>query len=135
MNDEIDHVKACAEADSEPLLKRLDLLDASLLAFAEYNKAELFEKKRSVELMYGLLGFRRSSEIKPKPKTTWAMVCEALKSLGFDDAVRVREDANKEVLREWPEERLDLVGARRVEKDTFWYEVKEEAVDHAREAV
>ncbi|MBF0261068.1 MAG: host-nuclease inhibitor Gam family protein, partial [Magnetococcales bacterium] len=58
--------------------------------------------------------------------TTWAMVLGKLKELAFYEAIRVKEECNKEVLHEWPDERLAAVCARRVEKDVFWYELKKE---------
>jgi hypothetical protein len=39
------------------------------------------------------------------------------------EAIGTKEEINKEEMSGWPAERLDLVGARRVEKDQFWYEV------------
>jgi len=89
------------------------------------EKGRLFVGKRSVDLDYGKLGWRKSTEIKPAAKTTWAMILGRLRELAFGEAIRIKEEVNREVLHEWPEERLELVGARRVEKDTFWYEIDE----------
>ncbi|WP_457571290.1 host-nuclease inhibitor Gam family protein [Desulfovulcanus sp.] len=131
LNDTIDRAKANAEAKAAPIQSRLEALENGLLAFAEYNKEELFAKKRTVEVMHGLLGYRRSKEIKTKPKITWAMVLGKIKELGFKEAIRIKEQVNKEELRTWTDERLNLIGARRVEKDSFWYEVKEENLEEA----
>lgn len=128
MNEEIDRIKAGAEAEVEPLLRQKKEMEDGLTAFAEYNKNELFAKKRSVELDFGTLGYRRSKEIKPKPKHTFAMVLGRLKEMGFNMAIRIKETVNKEELHEWPDERLDLVGARRVDKDVFWFELNEEKI-------
>jgi hypothetical protein len=46
----------------------------------------------------------------------------------FSEAVRVKEEVNKEEMAAWPDERLALVGARRVEKDQFWYEVDQDSI-------
>ena len=129
--DDVDRLKADAEAQIAPLLAKLNCLENGLLAFAEYNKDDLFAGRRSRELTFGLLGYRRSSEIAAKPKHTLAMVLGKLKELGFDEGIRVNESVNKDTLRTWPDERLDLVGARRVEKDSFWYELKEVEVADA----
>ena len=128
LNDEIDRLKAQAEAEAAPLASRLESLENGLLAFAEFNKDELFKDRRSRELDYGTLGYRRSTQLKPMPRHTWAMVLGKIEELGFSEAVRVKKDVDREALRTWPDERLELVGARRVEKDTFWYEVKEEEI-------
>jgi len=129
MNEQIDQVKAESAAEAAPIRQELDKIEAALLSFAEYNKGELFAKKRSVELTHGELGFRRSTELRTRPKFRWADVMEKLRELGLTDGIRVREDPNKEALREWPDERLELVGVRRVVKDTFWYEVKQETLE------
>lgn len=120
MNEEIDQAKASGDAEATPLNHRIAAIKAGIEAFSEANKRSLFKSKRSHELDYGTIGFRKSSQIKPKPKTTWAMVLGRLKEMKFPKAIRTKEDVNKDELATWPAERLDLVGARRVEKDLFW---------------
>ncbi|MFA7174862.1 MAG: host-nuclease inhibitor Gam family protein [Kiritimatiellia bacterium] len=129
MNDEIDRLKAEAEASVAPLLSKMGNLENGLLAFAEFNKDELFVDKRSKELDFGSLGYRRSKEIKPAAKKTLAMVLGKIKSLGFAEAIRTKESVNKDELAQWTDEKLALVDARRVEKDTFWYEVAEQEIN------
>lgn len=131
LNDKIDQLKAQAAADSSPSLSKLDALENGLLAFAVFNKADLFVEKRSKELDFGAIGFRRSTEVKPKSKITWAMVLEKIKALGFKEAILVEEKPNKEELHKWPDERLALVDVHKVEKDTFWYEIDAQKVANA----
>ncbi len=128
LNETIDTAKADADTQAAPLKTRIAQIEAGLTAFAEQSKRTLFKNKRSCELDYGTIGFRKSSAIKPKPKTTWAMVLGRLKEMKFCTAIRTKEEVNKEELAAWPAERLDLVGARRVDKDQFWYEVNEERI-------
>lgn len=128
MNDTIDRIKRSAEAFSAPRRARLDALTNGLLAFAEFNKATLFARRRGIELSFGVLGFRRSNALKPAGRGTWAQVLEKIKALGVTEALRVREEVNRESLRGWPEERLEMLGVRRVEKDLFWYEVNVESL-------
>jgi phage host-nuclease inhibitor protein Gam len=128
MNDEIDRIKAETEAAVAPLQAKIASLENGLLAFAEYNKDELFVGKRSTELDFGRLGYRRSKEIKPMPKKTLAMVLGKIKELGFAEGVRTKESVNKDELSQWSDEKLALVEARRVEKDTFWYEIDEQEI-------
>lgn len=129
--DDVDRLKADAEAKTAPLAARMSCLENGLLAFAEYNKDELFAGRRSRELTFGTLGYRRSSEIAAQPKHTMAMVLGKLEELGFEEAIRINKSVNKDTMRTWPDERLELVGARRVEKDSFWYELKEVEVEDA----
>ncbi|MEO5334124.1 MAG: host-nuclease inhibitor Gam family protein [Magnetococcus sp. YQC-5] len=129
MNDSIDRIKRASDAFAAPRRSRLEALANGLLAFAEFNKEILFDKKRGLELSFGTLGFRRSSEIKPKGRGTWAQVLDKIKELGVGEAIRIREDVNREALRNWSEERLGLLGISRVDKDVFWYELKTENLD------
>lgn len=128
MNSGIDALKARADAEAEPLRKRLKMMEDGLSVYAQHNKDELFAERKTLDLVFGVMGFRKSTELNVQPKTTWAMVLGKLKDLAFKDAIRIREEPNKDVMREWPDERLALVGARRVERDVFWYELKEEEV-------
>ena len=130
MNESIDRVKGEAEVKAAPLQTRMKHIEAGLQAFAEHNKTELFQKKKSVVLDFGVIGFRKSTSIKPQPKTTWAMVLGKIKEFGadFSAAIRTKEDVDKEELATWPEERLNLVSARRVVRDTMYYEVNEQKV-------
>ena len=132
LSDQVDQLKAEAEAKAAPILERIAKLENGLLAFAEYNKADVFGERRSKELTHGVLGYRKSTEIATKPGHTLAMVLGRLKELGFTAGIRTTETVNKDELRTWPEERLDLVGAKRKEKDTFWYEVHETEVQKAQ---
>ncbi|EGJ49021.1 host-nuclease inhibitor Gam family protein [Desulfocurvibacter africanus] len=129
LNTRIDQAKKLSEAAAAKHLERLQALESGLLAFAEYNKDELFQDRRTRELDFGALGYRKSSEIKPITKSTWEMVLGNLRDMGFSEAVRSKEEVDKDVLRTWPDGRLEIVGARRVEKDTFWFEVKEHKVE------
>ncbi len=129
MNDEIDRIKALTEAETAPLITRLNSLENGLMAYAEFNYDTLFAEKKTREYDFGRLGYRISTEIRPQPKTTVAQVLGKVKELGFTQAIRIKESLNKDELHAWPTERLDLVGARRMVKDTFWYEIKEEEIN------
>lgn len=131
MNKHIDRVKADAEKIAEPLRRRVAALENALTVYGETHKPDLFAKRRSIELAFGTIGFRESKELKPMPKLTWEKVLGALKIGRFTDAIRVKEEVNKEALQEWPDKKLADVGVRRVPKDTFWYETKKEEVKDA----
>jgi phage host-nuclease inhibitor protein Gam len=131
LNADIDRLKAAAEAKGARLLKRREALEAGLEAYGQFNR-DVFEKRRSLELTFGVIGFRRSTQIRPRQKTTWEMVLGKLRSLAFVEAIRTKEEPNKEILETWPEERLALVDCQRVVKDVFYYELKAEDVEQRR---
>jgi len=119
----INKIKAEAVKKAEPYRAEIEKLSNGIFVYAEYEKNNLFDKKRSVELNFGVFGYRRSSSIHVK-KTT----LELLKQLGFSQAINVKEMVNKEVLGGYDDETLAKVDASREEKDEFWFEVKEQAI-------
>jgi phage host-nuclease inhibitor protein Gam len=125
MNAQIDTIKREAEERAAPLRDELVALEHGLKAFAEYHKDNLCKDRRNVELTHGSFGFRKSTELKPAPKTTWGAITERIEQLGLLTGLRIRKTPNKEVMREWPDERLTELGVRRVSKDQFWYELGE----------
>lgn len=128
LNERIDQAKAQAEAQSAPLIAKIKSIEGGLQAFAVDQKKSLFADRRSKALDYGTIGFRKSSQIKPQPRTTWKMVFGRIKEFAFFEAIRTKEDVNKEELATWSDEKLGIVCARRVEKDQFWYELNEEKI-------
>lgn len=126
MNEIIDKAKSEAEIKAASHQVKLAALEGGLTAYATGAKAELFPQRRSVELDFGRIGFRKSVEIKAIPKWNWAKVMERARELGLMAAIRIKESINKEELHEWPDEKLAAIGARRVENDNFFYEVDEE---------
>lgn len=126
MNDDIAAIKAGAEQDAASHIACCTALENGLMAFAESNKAELFKDRRSLDLNYGMIGYRKSTELTTLKGNTWKTVLGRLKELAFRDAVRIKEEPDREVMSQWPDERLELVGCQRKEKDTFWLEINEE---------
>lgn len=129
MNKHIDRVKADAEKIADPLRRRLATLENALTVYGETRKPELFGKRRSIELAFGTIGFRQSSELKPLSKLTWTDVLFRLQNKGTLGYIRIKKEVNKEALDEIKDGTvLADYGVRRVEKDTFWYETKKEEV-------
>ena len=119
----IDAIKNSVAKKAKPIVDKVEALENGVLAYAEYDKDILFAKKKTVELNFGFIGFRKSSKISVKQTTV-----EKLESKGFKDAVIVKKSPNKEMLAQWTDDRLKLVDAKRITEDSFWYEVKEEEV-------
>lgn len=119
----------------------------TLEAFASENKAELFTKKKSLDMAHGTIGFRTGM---PKLKTvkgfTWASALTLVKKLLPADYVRRTEELDKERLlsdRELNEvrvcdvpggeirkvpmrEAMASVGIYVVQEETFYVEPKKE---------
>ena len=107
-----------------PMVEQIEAMEKSLAVYCEYNRSELFSDKKTIELHFGLFGYRQSTSISVK-KTT----LELLQKHGFEDAISIKPTVNKDALREWSEERLGLVDAVRVVEDKFWIETKENDLD------
>jgi phage host-nuclease inhibitor protein Gam len=123
-DDMINEIKKTAKENAEPIIKEMEELEHSLAIYSEYNKEELFKDKKTIELTFGQFGFRQSTSISVKKNTL-----DLLKEHGFREAIKVKESVNKDILRDWSDERLALVNAKRVVKDSFWVEVKENPVE------
>lgn len=123
-NKHIAEIKTEAAKNGEKLRKRIAETSAKIQAFAEYNKDELFKDRKSVELSFGLIGYRKSTKISVK-KTT----LELLKKMNLIRCIRVKEEADKEAMSALDDETLLQVDAVRKISDDFFCETKTEEVN------
>jgi phage host-nuclease inhibitor protein Gam len=116
---EVNKIKERMMSEAQGLLDEKEMLEKSLGVYCEYNKAELFDGKKTIELTFGLFGYRQSTSISVKATTL-----ELLKKHGFADAIITKETPNKDSMRDWSDEKLKLVDAKKVIEDKFWVEAK-----------
>ncbi len=136
MNEDIEAARARANELAGPIRADRDAIEGALKTFTTVGKDTLFsKKKKSMTLVHGILGFRASDELKPLPKFTWGQVLGALKGMGerlqakgLPTCIRIKEEPDKEALRQLPEDLRAEAGVRIVPKDTFYYEIKTESV-------
>lgn len=121
---DIAEIKTKAAKDGEELRKEIATTAAKIQAYAEYNKAELFKDKKSVDLSFGKIGFRQSTKISVK-KTT----LELLKKLGFKSCVRIKEECDKDAMGNMTDEDLKSVDAARKVSNDFFCEANMEEVN------
>ncbi len=128
-------IKEQAALEGEKKRKRIIELEQGLSVYAEYNKADLFPEKRSVDLPYGRIGFHRSTKIhikhKPENKSTLAL----LKKLFKGQAIRIKEEVDKDELNAWPSEKLAQINATKDQNDNFYYEIDRDEVNQSMLAV
>lgn len=120
----IAEIKTEAAKSGEKLRGKIAETAAKIQAFAEYNKDELFKDKKSIELSFGFFGYRKSTKISIK-KTT----LELLKKLHLDKCIRVKEEADKEAMRDLDDDTLSQVDAVRKVTDDFFCETKAEEIN------
>lgn len=126
LNELIDRAKAEAEERLTPVLARRRELEGALNGYALMIKSERFKSRQTLELGFGRFGFRRSSRLQTAGRgVNWEMVLDKLKRLALFDGIRVKEEVDKDELKTWPAEKLGLVGVKKTETETFWYETEE----------
>lgn len=121
---EIAEIKTKAAKDGEELRKEIAETAAKIQAYAEYNKAELFKDKKSVDLSFGKIGYRQSTKISVK-KTT----LELLKKLGFKSCVRIKEECDKDAMGNLSDDDLKSADAARKVSNDFFCEANMEEVN------
>lgn len=125
--EEIERIKLSAAAEAEPARQRIAALEQALLRYADYHKPDLFAKKKSLELTFGVIGYRASTKLKTLSKWTWERVLETLKTTeGGARCIRIKEEVDKEALKALSPEKLAEVGVRAVPEDAFFYELDEQ---------
>lgn len=129
MNKELDAAKDKAAQAAAPLAARLKELESGLAVFAVLNRKELFpDGAKSLDLGFGLIGFRASTKIVQQNNINAEMTLERLRKFKFVDGIRTKEEINKDAMTSWTDEKLETVGLRRQKSDGFFVEVKEDAV-------
>lgn len=134
MNDDIDAAKARAAGEAEPYKQQIASLEQALCRFAEYNKAELFSRRKSCELTFGSIGFRASSKIRLLSKMTWERVLQTLRDTGLTQCIRVKEEPDKEALKALSPDHLKELGCKVVQGDSFFYEIADQEIQAGGEA-
>lgn len=120
-------LKACADAKE----KAFDTIQA----YAVENRDVLFSKKKSVETIHGVFGFRTGTpKLKTKKGFTWAAVAELLK-IHLPSYVRTTVEPAKDLLLAARDEKevckhFDEVGVYVDQDETFFVEPKKEEVQH-----
>jgi len=104
-------------------------LEAAVLEFAEREKESLFAETKTYKLAYGDLKLRVSELLEVCDETLG--LC---KQYGFGNAVKVKEEVNKQVLKTFTPDDLARVKAERVTKENFSYDLNEAAILARRHA-
>lgn len=128
MRESIDAAKSKAAQLAGPLLARRKELADAVAVFAKMNRQELFAKSKSLDMGFGVIGFRASTRIVQVRGVTSEMTLERLHQYNMADGIRVKEEINKDAALGWPDERLELVGLKRQQTDTFFIEITQDDV-------
>jgi len=128
MNERIDAIKEETATAVQTRQEEIARREAGLQAFAEANKKDLFGQARSKDLIYGVIGFRKSTVLKTLSKVTWKQVLETLLRRKDRTGVRVKHEVDKDELHKWDDRQLGKIGVYKKHEDTFYYEIDEEEI-------
>lgn len=126
--EEIEAVKLRAAGECETAKQEIAALEQALLRWGDYNKPSLFARKKSLELTFGVVGFRASTKLKTLSKWTWERVLCALKDAKMTDCVRIKEEVDKEALKGLAPEKLAEIGVKAAQEDVFFYELDDQRI-------
>lgn len=123
MREAVDTAKSKASQLAGPLQARRKELSDAVAVFAKLNRQDLFAKSKSLDMGFGVIGFRASTKIVQMRGVTAEMTLDRLHQYHLTEGIRVRDAAMG-----WPDERLELVGLKRQQSDTFFIEISKEDV-------
>lgn len=122
----INTIKDDAAKSGKKYRDKIEILELSLVAFGDNHKKEICANgKRSVDLAFGIIGFRVSTKISVTKDKTILL----LKSLFAGKGIRIKESEDKEELAKWSDKDLASIAAKRTTEDTFFSDINEEAVN------
>lgn len=129
MQEKIDLAKEEAAAASLPYRELIRSLEPRLHAFCDLNR-EAMGTRKSKELNYGFLGYRKSTKVVlPRGAAKVAEIIKKLRGRGMTDCIITpAERIDKDALKKYPPNDIVDVGASLDVTDTFWYEVKREEI-------
>jgi phage host-nuclease inhibitor protein Gam len=133
MDEDIQAIRDEYDSDLNILNSENGLLMATIKGYCVQNRESLFVEKKSIETVFGKLGFRKSPHaLKALKGFKWDAITEKLKEL-LPDYIRTVDEPNKEKLladrdKEGVADKLSLVGVQVAQDETFYIELKTEAI-------
>lgn len=125
----IAEIKTAAAEKGEALRKRIAELSTKIQAYSDYNRDELFKDRKTVELSFGIFGYRKSTKISVKKTTLELLKTLAEKKRSLLKCVRIKEEVDKDELGKLDNETLLQVDAVRKTSDDFFCEANTEEVN------
>lgn len=123
-NKKIAEIKTAAADKGESLRKRIAELSTKIQAFSDYNRDDLFKDRKTVELSFGIFGYRKSTKISVKKTTV-----DLLRKMNLLNCIRVKEEPNKDAMANLDDDTLRQLDAVRKVTDDFFCESNTEQVN------
>ncbi len=121
MNVQIDTIKQTYEEKIQEYKKQIKQRELLIKEFTTDKRDQLDGKTK--DLTFGKVGFRKSTKLQ-LPKALDKVIA-ALRKRGMEDCISVKETVNKDILKQYDEQRILEVGGSLKVEDAFWYETKQ----------
>ena len=122
LRESVDALKIECADKCEAHKQAIDGREQALMQYAVAHKDDLFSKRKSLDLTFGVFGFRASTSLQKSKKYTWERVLTLLKERDLA-GVRIKEEVDKDILRGLDSATLAGLGCKLVTEDTFYYEL------------
>lgn len=117
--DKINRIKAKLKTDAGKVQERIDKHTDSLAVFAK-SHPEHYKSRRSILMVFGKIGFRKTTKVATK-KSTLQKIKDVFGSKK-KQYIHIKESPDKEALAKLTDQQLASVDARRVVTDDFFAE-------------
>lgn len=131
LNEALDTLKHNAAEKAAPLLARQKALMSAMGVYAKLNRKKLFAERKSLDRPFGVFGFRQATKIQQVRGVSAERSLELLKENGIQGGIRIKEELDKDAMKGWPDERLELIGLARKSGNKFFVELKQETLNQA----
>ena len=121
MNVQIDTIKQAYEEKVQEYKKQIKQKELLIKEFTTDKRDQLDGKTK--DLTFGKVGFRKSTKLQ-LPKALDKVIA-ALRKRGMEDCISVKETVNKDILKQYDEQRILEVGGSLKVEDAFWHETKQ----------
>lgn len=126
-NEKIDQVKAGLKGLVQPMLDRKAGLELAIKDYCDANRVE-FAKIKTKEMPFGSVGYRLTTKIMIKRV---AETLQSLKDLALTGCIRIKEEPDKEAMKNLTDAQLAEVGAARKTENVFGYTINTERIKEA----
>jgi phage host-nuclease inhibitor protein Gam len=140
MDEKLTAIREQYEPHISDFKKKIEEKTALLESWAAANPEE-FGKKKSIEMLHGVFGYRTGTpKLQPVLRKTWAKILETIKILGFGGYVRSKEEVNKEAILSdaaqglLTPESLKSIGVSVVQDEAFFVEPNLQPLANRQEA-
>lgn len=131
MEKQIIGLKKVAEITSKPHADRIARIARDVEEYVTAHKEEL-GKSKTMTLTFGECGFRRSTKVVvPTAKEKLSALINRLRGKDLSNCIIVKETVDKTALRQQGKAVVLELGAKWVEKDTFWCEPAREKLERS----